>query len=117
VIESESVFLFISPQDLDVLPIVAFIFEYILTVISPRQNVIDIFLWRYPCSPRHVQNLSYLPFYVKKIEPSQLCFMYRHGQKVEKPSKPPMGLTILVLSSGAAYLRWLVEIDKCVQRK
>jgi hypothetical protein len=37
--------------------------------------VIDIFLWRYPCSPRHVQNLSYYLPYVKKIEPS-LLFLF-----------------------------------------
>lgn len=43
--------------------------------------------------------------------------MYRHGQKVEEPSNPPMGLAIQMLSSGATYLRWLAEIDKCVQRK
>lgn len=38
--------------------------------------------------------------------------MYRHGQKVEEPASPPMELTIEMLSLGATFLRWLVEIDK-----
>ncbi len=36
---------------------------------------------------------------------------YRHGQGKDDPVKPPMDFTIYVLSSGAAYLRWLVEIE------
>lgn len=36
---------------------------------------------------------------------------YRHGQGQDEPVAPPMDFTILVLSSGASYLRWLVEID------
>jgi hypothetical protein len=43
--------------------------------------------------------------------------MYRHGQKVEEPSNPPMELAIEILSSGATYLRWLVEIDKFIHKK
>jgi hypothetical protein len=42
--------------------------------------------------------------------------MYRHGQKVEEPSNPPMELAIEIVSSGATYLRWLVEIDKFIHK-
>jgi len=37
--------------------------------------------------------------------------MYRHGQKVKEPIEPPIGLAINMISSGSAYLRWLVEMD------
>lgn len=42
--------------------------------------------------------------------------MYRHGQKVEEPKSPPIGLAIQMISSGAAYLRWLVELDRITQK-
>jgi hypothetical protein len=38
--------------------------------------------------------------------------MYRHGQKEEEPVKPPLTIAIELVSMGASYLRWLVEIDK-----
>lgn len=37
---------------------------------------------------------------------------YRHGQRVEEPTDPPLGLAIASISIGASYLRWLVEIDQ-----
>ncbi len=37
---------------------------------------------------------------------------YRHGQGEPEPVEPPLGLAIHILSSGASFLRWLVEIDK-----
>jgi hypothetical protein len=37
--------------------------------------------------------------------------MYRHGQEVEEPIDLPIGLAIQIISSGASYIRWLVEVD------
>ncbi len=36
---------------------------------------------------------------------------YRHGQGVEHPVAPSLTLAVYIISSGAAVLRWLVEID------
>ena len=36
---------------------------------------------------------------------------YRHGQGIPEPVAPSVGFAVFVLSSGASYLRWLVEID------
>ena len=36
---------------------------------------------------------------------------YRHGQGKEKPVAPPLEFTVYVLSSGASFLRWLIELD------
>lgn len=36
---------------------------------------------------------------------------YRHGQGTTEPVAPPVDATVFVLSSGAAYLRWLITID------
>jgi hypothetical protein len=35
---------------------------------------------------------------------------YRHVSGTEKDSPPPLGTTVLFLSTGAAYLRWLIEV-------
>jgi hypothetical protein len=35
---------------------------------------------------------------------------YRHGQRVEEPSPPPLALAVAFLSSAATYIRWLLEI-------
>ena len=40
---------------------------------------------------------------------------YRHGQGKPEPVKPSLSLAIYVLSSTAAAIRWLVEIDKSRQ--
>lgn len=37
---------------------------------------------------------------------------YRHGQVQEEPNQPPLEVAIAVLSSGASYLRWLIQLDK-----
>lgn len=37
--------------------------------------------------------------------------MYRHGQKVEEPAPPPLELAVVIVSAGASFLRWLVELD------
>ena len=39
---------------------------------------------------------------------------YRHGQGVSEPVEPPMDFAVYVLSSGASFLRWLIEIDKAL---
>jgi hypothetical protein len=35
---------------------------------------------------------------------------YRHGQGIPEPVAPPLDFTVYVMSSGAAFLRWLTEI-------
>ena len=37
---------------------------------------------------------------------------YRHGQGKEEPVEPPLEFTVYVLSSGASFLRWLIEMDE-----
>lgn len=37
---------------------------------------------------------------------------YRHSQGNEEPKQPPSELAILIMSSGAAFLRWLAQIDQ-----
>jgi hypothetical protein len=37
---------------------------------------------------------------------------FRHGQGVEKPDRPPIDLTVMVVSTGTSYLRWLIELDQ-----
>lgn len=41
----------------------------------------------------------------------EACHLYRHGQKVEEPNDPPLGLAVELVSTGASYLRWLVELS------
>lgn len=36
---------------------------------------------------------------------------YRHGQGQEEPNQPPIELAVLLMSSGASHLRWLLELD------
>lgn len=43
--------------------------------------------------------------------------MYRHSQRSEEPVAPPMEIAILMVSSGASYLRWLVGFEKAVHQK
>lgn len=40
---------------------------------------------------------------------------YRHGQGTEEPDNPSQSTAVLCVSSGATYLRWLVEIDAGAQ--
>ena len=39
---------------------------------------------------------------------------YRHGQEVQEPAPPPLGLAVAMVSSGATYLRWLAELDQSI---
>jgi hypothetical protein len=41
---------------------------------------------------------------------------YRHGQGKEEPKQPPASLAILSISAGAAFLRWLAEIDQAARK-
>lgn len=41
---------------------------------------------------------------------------YRHGQPIEDLDEPSLELTLLVLSSGAGFIRWLVWVDQEVQK-
>jgi len=42
---------------------------------------------------------------------------YRHGQGTSEPVAPPLSFTVYVLSSGAAFLRWLIELDRILQSR
>lgn len=35
---------------------------------------------------------------------------YRHGQAIQEPPEPPDDLVVLHLSTGAAFLRWMIEV-------
>ncbi|GAB6127228.1 hypothetical protein JCM14124_29340 [Humidesulfovibrio idahonensis] len=39
---------------------------------------------------------------------------YRHGQPLETAPQPPIALSVALMSSGVAYLRWLIEIDQAL---
>lgn len=36
--------------------------------------------------------------------------MYRHGQRIEEPSSPPLDFAVLYLSQGASYIRFLLPL-------
>lgn len=40
---------------------------------------------------------------------------YRHGQGQQEPVAPPIQLAVYIISSGATFLRWLLEIDATMQ--
>ncbi len=37
---------------------------------------------------------------------------YRHGQETEDPAPPPVELAVVILGAGAAFLRWLIELER-----
>ena len=43
------------------------------------------------------------------INSSQL---YRHGQELHEPAEPPQEFVVVHLSSGASFLRWLIELSQ-----
>jgi len=42
---------------------------------------------------------------------------YQHGQKTEEPVEPPEELAILLVSQGAPFVRWLVDLDRQLNGK
>ena len=36
---------------------------------------------------------------------------YRHAEGAEEPTPPPFSLALVLMSNGAAFLRWLAEMD------
>lgn len=42
---------------------------------------------------------------------------YRHGQPLEEAPQPPLDLSVALMSSGVAYLRWLIGIDQMLEAK
>jgi hypothetical protein len=42
---------------------------------------------------------------------------YRHGQKSEEPVEPPEELAVLLVSQGASFVRWLVDLDQQLNPK
>ena len=38
--------------------------------------------------------------------------IYRHGQGTTEPVAPPLEYAVYVVSTGASFLRWLVDIDE-----
>ena len=51
--------------------------------------------------------LQLLEGFKKWINASQ---PYRHGQEVQEPVEPPQDFLIAHMSTGAAYLRWMIEL-------
>lgn len=41
---------------------------------------------------------------------------YRHGQPKPEPVAPPVNITIYTLSSGTAFLRWLIELNNSLEK-
>jgi hypothetical protein len=39
------------------------------------------------------------------------CHNYRHEHSQEHVIEPPLEIVVEYVSSGASYLRWLIEID------
>ncbi len=39
------------------------------------------------------------------------CHVYRHAPGEPDPSPPPLMLAVTLISAGAAFLRWLVDVD------
>jgi hypothetical protein len=37
---------------------------------------------------------------------------YRHEQGTEEPAQPPLSIAVLMVSQGAAFVRWLAELDQ-----
>lgn len=42
---------------------------------------------------------------------------YRHGQGEEEPIVPPVSFAVYAMSSGAAFIRWLVHVDEGANSK
>jgi hypothetical protein len=42
----------------------------------------------------------------------EAAHFYRHGQADTKPNDPPLHLAVLMISNGAAFIRWLVDLDQ-----
>lgn len=42
---------------------------------------------------------------------------YRHGQTGDEPVSPPENIAIYIISSGTAFLRWLVTLNNMLQAK
>lgn len=40
----------------------------------------------------------------------EACHYYRHGQPTENPMQPSTEIAILLISSGASFIRWLLDI-------
>ena len=40
------------------------------------------------------------------------CHNYRHGKDADKINNPSEEYTILMLSQGASYIRWLLDIEQ-----
>jgi hypothetical protein len=36
---------------------------------------------------------------------------YRHGQEVQEPTEPPQDLAVAHISTGATFLRWMIELS------
>lgn len=37
---------------------------------------------------------------------------YRHGQEVTEPAEPPQDFVVAHMSSGAAFLRWMIDLSE-----
>ncbi len=59
--------------------------------------------------PAHDAGMQLLESFKRWIVASQ---PYRHGQEVKEAIDPPQELVVLHLSTGAAFLRWMIELTE-----
>jgi hypothetical protein len=43
------------------------------------------------------------------------CHQYRHEPGTEEPAQPPLSLAIMLVSQGAGFIRWLIQIDRTTE--
>jgi hypothetical protein len=42
---------------------------------------------------------------------------YRHGQAIDEPVSPSEQLTIFIISTVSSYIRWIAQMDTCLNAK
>src|SRR4030043_400575 len=73
-VKFKPIFLFIPLKYLNIFLTVFLVLENILAIVASCQDVIHVFIWGYPRSPWHADNLLDLVTFVNKIEPSPFLF-------------------------------------------
>lgn len=118
----ETSFQYLSPATLDTKAAVRSMFECIeilakMMTATPRltSKVVKINLKTIAID--HYQSDKTMKSVVSKVfdgfaEWVDSIHFYRHGQPEEEPVAPPLDFTIFSISTGASFLRWLVELDK-----
>lgn len=81
-----------------------------LTAVSVSEAFTKIVAARHASSPPAVQQ-SATRMVNSFAKWADACHPFRHGQRHEEVVSPPPELAILLLSQGAAFVRWLVSMD------